>query len=135
MGGTSLATPLVAAFEAVTGVSGATPRWAYGDSALLNDPTTGSTGSCAANISYICNAGPGYDGPTGIGSISGDVTTGGPGIGAESAPTTLSTGATLSGGVYANGVDTTYSWQYGTRPPTGPPRPPPMREPAPRQPR
>jgi hypothetical protein len=121
-GGTSLATPLVAAYEAITGVNGTTPQWAYTDSALLNDPTTGSNGSCPANILYICDAGPGYDGPTGIGSISGAVVAGAPGIGGPSFGYGIGntytsaiggTTATLSGGVYPNGLDTTYYWQYG----------------------
>ena len=125
-GGTSLATPLIAAYEAITGVDGTTPhspQWAYTDSALLNDPTAGSSGDCDPTILYICDAGAGYDGPTGIGSISGAVARGAPGIGGPSfvdgsentytagvGPTT----ATLSGGVYPNGLDTTYTWQYGT---------------------
>jgi hypothetical protein len=118
-GGTSLATPLIAAYEAVTGVSGATPQWAYADGALLNDPTSGSSGDCPPNIVYICDAGPGYDGPTGIGSISGAVVAGAPGIGGPTYGDTYteSVGATtaaLSGGVYPNGLDTNYYWQYGT---------------------
>ncbi|HEY2319666.1 MAG TPA: hypothetical protein VGH67_15270 [Solirubrobacteraceae bacterium] len=122
VGGTSLATPLIAAFEALTGVNGATAQWAYADSALLNDPVSGSTGSCAAAIAYICNAGTGYDGPTGIGSISGAILNGGPGIGGPAsgdgttntyAQTVGSTTASLTGGVYPNGLDTTYYWQYG----------------------
>ena len=122
-GGTSLATPLIAAFEALTGVNGATAQWAYSDSALLNDPVSGSTGSCAAAISYICNAGTGYDGPTGIGSISGAIVSGAPGIGGPAigdgttntyAQTVGSSTASLIGGIYPNGLDTTYSWQYGT---------------------
>ena len=122
-GGTSLATPLIAAYEAITGVNGTTAQWAYTDSALLNDPTAGSSGSCPANILYICEAGPGYDGPTGIGSISGAVVAGAPGIGGPSfgdgVGNTYTSGvgattASLSGGVYPNGVDTTYYWQYGT---------------------
>ncbi|HUB03731.1 MAG TPA: hypothetical protein VMA76_01620 [Solirubrobacteraceae bacterium] len=118
-GGTSLATPLIAAYEAVTGVSGATPQWAYTDSALLNDPTGGSSGDCPPNIIYICDAGPGYDGPTGIGSISGAVVAGAPGIGGPTYGDTYTQGvgattAALSGGVYPNGLDTTYYWQYGT---------------------
>lgn len=118
-GGTSLATPLIAAYEAVTGVSGASPQWAYTDSGLLNDPTGGSNGACPQDISYICNAGPGYDGPTGIGSISGAVAAGAPGIGGPTYAGTYTesvtaTTAALSGGVYPNGLDTTYYWQYGT---------------------
>ena len=124
VGGTSLATPLIAAYDAVTGVNGANPQWAYSDSALLNDPATGSNGSCASAISYICNAGVGFDGPTGAGSISGDIIAGrrpgSPAPAAARAPATLytqsvtATGAALSGGVYPNGLATTHWWQYGT---------------------
>ncbi|HEY1713593.1 MAG TPA: hypothetical protein VGG07_11860 [Solirubrobacteraceae bacterium] len=122
-GGTSLATPLIAAFEALTGVNGASAQWAYDDSALLNDPVSGSTGSCAGAIAYICNAGTGYDGPTGIGSVSGAIVPGAPGIGGPAigdgttnsyTQTVGSTTATLVGGVYPNGLDTTYHWEYGT---------------------
>ncbi len=123
VGGTSLATPLIAAFEALTGVNGSTAQWAYNDSALLNDPVTGSTGSCAAAIAYICDSGTGYDGPTGIGSISGAIASGAPGIGGPAigdgttnsyTQTVATTTAALVGGVYPNGLDTTYYWQYGT---------------------
>jgi hypothetical protein len=122
-GGTSLATPLIAAYEAITGVDGTTPQWAYADSALLNDPVTGSSGDCPPDILYICEAGPGYDGPTGVGSISGAVVAGAPGIGGPSFGSGTNntytedvgaTTATLSGGVYPNRLDTTYYWQYGT---------------------
>ena len=122
-GGTSLATPLIAAYEAITGVNGITPQWAYADSALLNDPVGGSSGDCAPDIFYICETGPGYDGPTGVGSISGAVVAGAPGIGAPSFGAGTNdtytedlgaTTATLAGGVYPNGLDTTYFWQYGT---------------------
>ncbi len=120
VGGTSLATPLIAAGEAVTGVAGSTPQWAYTDQALLNDPISGSNGACPAGIFGICNAGPGYDGPTGVGSISGQVATGGPGIGGPPMSNGLSyaasvtaTSASMVGGVYPNGSDTTYWWQYG----------------------
>jgi len=124
VGGTSLATPMIAAYYAITGVNDATAQWAYTDSGLLNDITSGSndgTYSCAQNILYICNAGPGYDGPTGVGSISGDVTSGAPGVGGPSIPTgsansyteaTRSDGATIAGGIYPNGLDTTWWIQY-----------------------
>src|SRR4051794_10743680 len=124
MGGTSLATPLVAAYEAITGnlSSAASPGWAYGVSSAFNDPLSGSSGStCSSSYLYICNAGAGYDGPTGVGSVSGGLVQGAPGIGA--APygstggykqTVSSGGAMLTGGVYPNGLDTSYYWQYGT---------------------
>ncbi len=121
-GGTSLASPLIAAYEAVTGVAGTTPQWAYTDAALLNDISSGSNGSCDASIAYICNAGTGYDGPTGNGSISGDVVAGAPGIGAPSvgpgsgnsyAVSVAAGTANLTAGIYANGLPTTYYWQYG----------------------
>ena len=123
LGGTSLATPLVAAYYAITGVTASSPRWAYTDSSLLNDLTTGYNGACAADITYICNAGAGYDGPTGVGSISGDLVTGAPGIGGAAIQTgssqtytesVASHSATIAAGIYRNGRDTTWSIQYGT---------------------
>lgn len=121
-GGTSLASPLVAAFEAVTGVDGSTPQWAYSDAASLNDPSAGSTGGCTGQLPVLCNAGPGYDGPTGAGSISGQIVTGAPGVGLPAfgpagnktyTRRVTRTGAFLLGGVYPNGQPTTYYWQYG----------------------
>jgi PKD repeat protein len=122
-GGTSLATPLIAAYYAITGVAATSPQWAYGASGQLNDITSGSNGSCAADIAYICTAGSGYDGPTGLGSISGAAVTGAPGIGGPAISTggadsyTASVGATsatIAGGIYRNGLHTTWSIQYGT---------------------
>jgi hypothetical protein len=121
-GGTSLATPLVAAFEAITGVDGSSPQWAYTDAVRLNDPNVGNTGGCNGQLTLLCNAGQGYDGPTGAGSISGQIVTGAPGIGlpalGPAAAKTYTrrvsnTGAWLLGGVYPNGQATTYYWQYG----------------------
>jgi subtilase family serine protease len=118
VGGTSEATPLIAAYYALLGSAAQGPSWAYTNASLLNDPTTGSNGACAASMSYICDAGPGYDGPTGVGSISGAVTTGAPGIsgpgtnGTYGSSTTATT-TQLAGGVYPNGADTSYWWEYG----------------------
>lgn len=119
-GGTSLATPLVAAFEAVTGIDGSTPAWAYADAAALNDPTAGAGGGCAGQLPILCAAG--YDGPTGAGSISGQIVAGAPGVGLPSfgpadAKTytrrVTDTSAWLAGGVYPNGEPTSYYWEYG----------------------
>ena len=123
VGGTSLASPLIAAYYAVTGIDGSSPGWAYADSSSLNDPVSGSSGVCPKGLAYICNAGTGYDGPTGVGSISGAIVSGGPGVGGPSAGGRAAGGyvvnadsnsATLVGGVYPNGLDTSYWWQYGT---------------------
>lgn len=115
VGGTSLATPLAAAFEAVTAVSGTdSPEWTYDDASLLNDIVSGSDGSCPAGAALLCDAIAGWDGPTGNGSISGDLVTGGPGIGGSAATYASDTSETLSGGVYPNGLDTTCTWQIWT---------------------
>jgi PKD repeat protein len=113
VGGTSLSTPLIASYYAITGVTTSTSQWAYSDSSLLNDIVSGTNGSCAAGISSICNAGVGFDGPTGVGSISGAVATGAPGIGASNAQSVGAQNATIAGGIYRNGLDTTWSIQYG----------------------
>lgn len=124
VGGTSEATPLIAAYYALVGAQAQGAAWAYSNASLLNDITTGSnvppTGvACAKSISYICNAGVGYDGPTGEGSISGAAATGAPGIGGPGTSgsylqSVTQTTAQLEGGIYPNGADTKYWWEYGT---------------------
>jgi PKD repeat protein len=113
---------MIAAYYAITGGANSTPQWAYTNSASLNDIVTGSNGGCAPAISYICTAGPGYDGPTGVGSISGDAVAGAPGIGGPAITTGAgnnnytqairSDGATITAGIYPNGLDTNWSIQY-----------------------
>jgi len=122
VGGTSLASPVIAAYYAITGGANTTPQWAYTDSAALNDIVSGSNGGCTGTSSYICNAGPGYDGPTGVGSISGDIVAGAPGIGGPAiaggsggntyTKSIRADGATITGGIYPNGHDTTWWIQY-----------------------
>lgn len=72
-GGTSVASPLVASVYALAGnaasLDAAQSVWQHGGTSALNDVTSGSNGTCS--ISYICNAGPGYDGPTGWGTPNG----------------------------------------------------------------
>jgi subtilase family serine protease len=70
VGGTSLAAPLVAGVYALAGnasstIHGSSP---YSNPGSLYDVLTGSSGSCG---SYLCNAGSGYDGPTGLGTPNG----------------------------------------------------------------
>ncbi len=71
IGGTSLATPVIAAVYALAGnaaqvVAGSYP-YAHSDS--LFDIRTGASGSCSPL--YLCTTGVGYDGPTGLGSPNG----------------------------------------------------------------
>jgi N-acetylneuraminic acid mutarotase len=72
VGGTSLSSPLVAAVYALAGapVTDSYPvSYPYRHPEALNDITAGSNGSCSP--SYECTAGPGYDGPTGLGTPNG----------------------------------------------------------------
>ena len=72
-GGTSLASPLIAATYALAG-----PRPAgdnpvadpYAHATQLNDVTTGSTG-LVCGLLFLCNARVGWDGPTGLGTPNG----------------------------------------------------------------
>jgi subtilase family serine protease len=67
VGGTSLASPLIAAVFALSGNT--TDRSApYGNPSALHDVVGGSNGNCGT---YLCNAIAGYDGPTGLGTPNG----------------------------------------------------------------
>ena len=72
VGGTSLASPLIAATYALSGnTSGAANQLPYTlkSSSDLHDVTSGSNGSCGG--SYLCTAKAAYDGPTGLGTPNG----------------------------------------------------------------
>jgi subtilase family serine protease len=127
-GGTSLATPLTAAYYALVRgpvTSESNVAWDYTQGANLNDPSSGNNSSGATCVpSYICNAGVGYDGPTGMGSISGQVIAGAPGVGAPSTAngylqSQTATTATLAAGIYPNSEDTQYYIEYGPTPAYG----------------
>ncbi|MGD0555681.1 MAG: carboxypeptidase regulatory-like domain-containing protein, partial [Streptosporangiaceae bacterium] len=71
-GGTSVASPIITATYALGGpiAKGDYPNAdPYKHPADLNDVTSGSNGSCSP--SYLCTAGTGYDGPTGLGTPEG----------------------------------------------------------------
>jgi hypothetical protein len=120
-GGTSVSSPVIASVYALAGppAAGTSPasypyEGALAGPAALNDVTSGGNGRCRP--AYLCTAGPGYDGPTGLGTpdgtgafvhrltgtIAGKVTsaaTGRPVAGARvSAPGLAAT--TASGGTY-----------------------------------
>ncbi|GAB2749002.1 S8 family serine peptidase [Kitasatospora kifunensis] len=70
-GGTSVASPIVAGVYALGGVPGGADlpaAYPYTYPSALNDVTSGSNGSCGAPL---CTAGPGWDGPTGLGTPAG----------------------------------------------------------------
>ncbi|WSS49728.1 S53 family peptidase [Streptomyces sp. NBC_01180] len=70
-GGTSAASPFIAGVYALAGTPGAsdTPAsYPYAHTGSLNDVTSGANGSCS---DYLCKAGQGYDGPTGLGTPNG----------------------------------------------------------------
>jgi N-acetylneuraminic acid mutarotase len=72
IGGTSLSSPLTAAMYALAGtpVAGTYPvTYPYqAPAGALNDITEGTNGSCG---NVLCTAGPGWDGPTGLGTPNG----------------------------------------------------------------
>ncbi|WP_422653144.1 carboxypeptidase regulatory-like domain-containing protein [Actinocrinis sp.] len=92
-GGTSAASPIIASVYADAGnpAAGTYPNsYPYARASAFNDVTTGSNGTCTPT--YLCTAGPGYDGPTGLGTPQGT-------SGFASGPHGLVTGTvTASGG-------------------------------------
>ena len=70
-GGTSAATPIIAAAFVLAGnATSAGPGYPYAHSGGLNDITLGSNGLLCL-VAYLCTSGAGYDGPTGHGSPKG----------------------------------------------------------------
>jgi subtilase family serine protease len=69
-GGTSVSAPIIAGIYALAGnATQVTGSDLYNHAQDLNDVTAGSNGTCA--IRYLCTAGSGYDGPTGLGTPDG----------------------------------------------------------------
>jgi hypothetical protein len=120
VGGTSVATPLIAAVYALAGTpaTGSLPAaYPYSRTASLYDVSAGASTTC--NPSYLCAAKPGYDGPTGLGTpdgTSGFTSTPGntiviPAPGTSASAT--SSGATSSGGVSWQGRPITEYYSVG----------------------
>lgn len=70
-GGTSVASPITASVYALAGNAAAVAygSYPYSHRSSLNDVTSGSNGSCGGTA--LCTAGPGWDGPTGLGTPNG----------------------------------------------------------------
>ncbi len=70
-GGTSASSPIIASVYALAGTPGSSDypaSYPYSHTGNLFDVTSGSNGSCGAPM---CNAGSGWDGPTGLGTPNG----------------------------------------------------------------
>jgi subtilase family serine protease len=68
-GGTSVGAPLIGGVYGVNGGAVTYGRDPYDHAPALFDVIAGSNGTCGG--SYLCTAGAGYDGPTGLGSPDG----------------------------------------------------------------
>ena len=82
VGGTSMATPIIAATYALADLAAGGPgkalipgtfpaAYPYQASSGLTDIVGGSDGTCESARQYLCHAVAGYDGPTGLGTPSG----------------------------------------------------------------
>ncbi len=120
--GTSAATPIVASTMALANaytksLPGAEALYLealQNGTGVLDDIVSGSNGSCGG--SYLCTAGVGYDGPTGLGSLWGvpTVTQTLPTATTEAATGIQQTEATLHASVNPNGPEAEYYFEYGT---------------------
>jgi hypothetical protein len=117
LGGTSVSAPIVAAAMALSNpytrsFEGAQPL--YLESAAgagFNDVVSGVNGNCGT---YLCTAGLGYDGPTGLGGLRGAPQLPTPAPRTEEAASITSGGATLQGTVEPHGGTITQcGFEYG----------------------
>jgi len=121
LGGTSVATPLVAGIEALSSstfrASGPSGFWRAGNDVGLFDVSEGENGSCATesqagfDAAYLCQAAPGYDGPSGWGTPEGPFSLP---IAVTEEATVVNPGkAVLHGSIEPSGLPTTYRFEFG----------------------
>jgi N-acetylneuraminic acid mutarotase len=105
-GGTSASAPIIAGVFADAGqpVAGTYPSsYPYANPAGLNDVTAGNNGTCSP--AYLCTAGAGYDGPTGLGTPHGVAAfTTGPHGELSGTVTDAGTGAPIAGATVTAGT-------------------------------
>jgi N-acetylneuraminic acid mutarotase len=111
-GGTSAASPIIAATYALAGtpVAGTYPAsYPYQHPSSLYDITSGSNYDQSCTPAYYCTAGSGYDGPTGLGTPDGTTAFQGAPSGVLSGKVTSKTGTALSGATVSvgNGITVT----------------------------
>jgi hypothetical protein len=115
-GGTSVAAPIVAAAMALASpytrsFNGAQSLYLeYANGVGFYDVRSGETGSCDT---YLCEAGAGYDGPTGLGSLRGAPEVPLPAPVTLGASTPASGEATLEGSVNPHDVGVNCVFEYG----------------------
>jgi subtilase family serine protease len=71
VGGTSASSPIIASVYALAGNASSVTygSFPYSHASALNDVTSGNNGTCSP--AYLCTAGAGFDGPTGLGTPNG----------------------------------------------------------------
>ncbi|HEY1919859.1 MAG TPA: carboxypeptidase regulatory-like domain-containing protein [Streptosporangiaceae bacterium] len=114
VGGTSAASPLIASTYALAGTpTSAYPNsYPYADPSALNDITSGLNGTCTP--AYLCTAGSGYDGPTGLGTPDGVAAfSGGPHGDVTGQVTDASTGDPIAGAQVSTDGGTTVTGADG----------------------
>ncbi len=118
--GTSASAPLVAGIAAHASAYARSLPGAdafYEDPSAIFDITSGTNGECVLPVerAYLCYAGAGYDGPTGVGSPLGalSLTGAAPSLATASASAVSAGAATLNGRVDPQGLATSYRFQYG----------------------
>jgi hypothetical protein len=114
-GGTSASAPIIASVYALAGspAAGSDPMaFPYARTTALNDVVSGSNGACG---SYLCQAGPGYDGPTGLGTPKGvSAFSSGPHATVRGTVTDSASGAGIPGAAVAAGTATATTAADGT---------------------
>ena len=115
-GGTSAAAPIIAGVYASAGTPAADTypnSYPYAQAGALNDVTVGDNGTCSP--AALCTAGPGYDGPTGLGTPNGlDAFRSGPHGVITGKVTDHATGAAVAGATVKAGDHSATSDATGT---------------------
>jgi hypothetical protein len=118
-GGTSASSPIIAATYALTNAYtrslGPQAIWQYAkEGGSLNDIISGKNSESGCAVTYLCWAGPGYDGPTGWGTPWGAPIVKPPAVGVSLAASGVGQfSAVLNGSVDPEGLDTHFYFQYG----------------------
>ncbi|WP_093786637.1 carboxypeptidase regulatory-like domain-containing protein [Actinacidiphila guanduensis] len=115
-GGTSAASPIIASVYADAGTpgDGTYPNaYPYAQPSAFNDVTTGANGTCTP--AALCTAGPGWDGPTGLGTPNGlDAFRSGPHGVITGTVTDHATGSPIAGATVKAGTHSATSAADGT---------------------